>query len=147
MKTTLLVLALAALSLTGCSNLSSTVSPTTIQGAAQLGSSVAIMANPQYRAGMVAGSAVLSQFCTTNAPFTFADVQAALAQIKINGSAAKYVPLYLSDAMSAINIFGGNIPSLNSTNLTSTNQFLGQLQTGICAANAGIQQTLNASAP
>jgi hypothetical protein len=144
MSTKLFSIFIAAILLTGCQNLSTTTTPAQIKSAAALGSSVALIANPQYRMGMQAGSEVLSQFCATNAPFTVADIQAALAQIQIGGSSAKYVPLYLNDTIELINIFGGNLPSLNSTNQLDV---LAQMKTAVCAANEGIQETLLYSAP
>lgn len=141
MKIKLFLVGIAAVIMTGCNG---TLYPQNVSGniagLAAIGSQGALLYNPQYRAGFIMATNVLSQFCNTNQSFTVADLQGALGAIKVNGKAAPYVAGGLNLALDAFNTFAGNVASMPITNQ------LASLQLGVCAINTGVEQTLQTTA-
>ena len=130
-------IAAVALVLTGCNGTFNAQNAANgIQFMAFTGANVTMLSNPQYRAGFVAADAALSPYCATNAPFTVADLQAEITKINVGGKPAMYVSLGLSEALGALNLFAGNISSLDPTNQ------LAMMKMAVCAADAGVKQAL-----
>jgi hypothetical protein len=102
-----------------------------ITAAASTGTSLALMAKPEYRPAFEAADVTLGLLSQTN-QLTVADIQTALTAVNVNGANTPIVALSIQNALTLVNAFGSGASALPATNqLAAVQGVASALQIGI----------------